>query len=92
MAGSPEHPGDHLIEVVVGEIVGALGYRLILAEQAARLRGVGRSERAVQGRFGYRGALDDPIDADRVHLPSRQRARLRRPATSRARYERQTQS
>jgi hypothetical protein len=52
MAGSPEHPGDHLIEVVVGEIVGALGYRLILAEQVARLRGVGRDRNVL-----YRVAL-----------------------------------
>jgi hypothetical protein len=42
MAGSPEHPGDHLIEVVVGEIIGALGHRLCVAEQVARLRGLGR--------------------------------------------------
>ena len=52
MAGSPEHPGDHLIEVVVGEIVGALGHRLCVAEQVARLRGVGRDRNVL-----YRVAL-----------------------------------
>ena len=73
MAGSPEHPGDHLIEVVVGEIAGALGHRLSVAEQVARLRGVGRDWNVLYGvALANRGALDDPIDADRVHLPSRQ--------------------
>jgi hypothetical protein len=52
MAGSPEPPGDHLIEVVVGEIVGALGHRLSVAEQVARLRGVGRDRNVL-----YRVAL-----------------------------------
>jgi hypothetical protein len=93
MAGSPEHPGDHLIEVVVGEIAGALGHRLSVAEQVARLRGVGR-DRNVLYRVALATAARSMIrSTPTVFTPfTGKSARLRRPATARARYERQTQS
>jgi hypothetical protein len=69
------------------EIVGALGHCLCVAEQVARLRGVGR-DRNVLYRVALATAACSMIrSTPTVCTPSRERRRLRRPATVRARRQ-----